>query len=57
VNLLATHREASFEEFIASNEDRLNRELLHRFWTPAVLDSEDAKLRWVPPDKRVLPTI
>jgi len=57
VKLLATHREASFEEFILSNERLLNLELLHRFWTPAVLESEAAKLGWVPPDKKALPAI
>jgi hypothetical protein len=55
VKLLATHDEASFDEFIARNEHRLNLDLLHRFWTPAVLDSEGARLRWVPPDKQALP--
>ncbi len=57
VKLLATHREASFEEFIVSNEHLLRVELLHRFWTPAVLHSEAAKLSWVPPDKKALPAI
>jgi hypothetical protein len=33
--LLATHREASFGEFLASNQHRLDLGLLHRFWTPA----------------------
>ena len=56
VKLLATHREASFEEFIMSNEHLLNLELLHRFWTPSVLNSEAAKVGWVPPDKKALPT-
>jgi len=57
VKLLATHQEATFEEFIVSNEHRLKRELLYRFWTPEVLDSEAAKSGWVPPDKKALPTI
>ena len=57
VKLLATHHEATFEEFITSNEHRLTRELLYRFWTPEVLDSEAAKMGWVPPDKKALPTI
>jgi hypothetical protein len=55
VKLLATHDEASFEEFIANNEHRLNLGLLRRFWTPAVLDSEAAKRGWVPPDIQALP--
>ena len=55
VKLLATHHEPSFAEFLAGNQDRLNVRLLHRFWTPAVLDSEAARLGWVPPDSRPLP--
>jgi len=57
VKLLATHQEASFEDFITCNRHRLNLELLHRFWTPAILDSEAAKLGWIPPDKMPLPAI
>jgi hypothetical protein len=55
VKLLSTHHEASFAEFIANNEHHLNLGLLHRFWTPAVLESEAARLGWVPPDKNALP--
>jgi CDP-diacylglycerol--glycerol-3-phosphate 3-phosphatidyltransferase len=55
VRLLATHQEESFEEFLRVNEARLNRDLLHRFWTPAALDSDSAKSGWLPPDKEPLP--
>jgi hypothetical protein len=55
VKLLATHHEDSFREFLAKNEHRLTVGLLHRFWTPAVLDSEAARLGWVPPDREALP--
>jgi CDP-diacylglycerol--glycerol-3-phosphate 3-phosphatidyltransferase len=55
VKLLATHDEATFAEFIAKNEHRLNVGLLHRFWTPAVLDSQAARSGWVPPDTADLP--
>jgi len=55
VKLLATHDEASFDEFIVKNEHRLDLELLHRFWTPAVLKSEAARYAWVPPDRAALP--
>jgi hypothetical protein len=55
VTLLATHDEASFDEFIARNEHRLNLGLLHRFWTPEVLKSEDARSGWAPPDRAALP--
>ena len=55
VKLLATHHEASFEEFISANEDRLNVGLLHRFWTAEALDSEVARRSWLPPDRAALP--
>jgi hypothetical protein len=55
VKLLATHHETTFQEFLTNNEHRLNAGLLHRFWTPAVLASEAARLDWVPPDKAALP--
>ena len=55
VKLLATHHEARFAEFIANNESRLNPGLPHRFWSPAVLDSEAARSGWVRPDREALP--
>ena len=55
VKLLATHDEASFAEFIARNEHRLDLGLLHRFWTPSVLESDAARMGWVPPDRAALP--
>jgi hypothetical protein len=55
VRLLFTHRESNFAEFIAMNEYRLNQALLHRFWTPSLLDSEAARRGWVPPDRESLP--
>jgi hypothetical protein len=51
VSLLATHEEATFSEFIELNEERLNLELLHRFWSPDVLHSEAARLNWIAPDR------
>jgi len=56
MKLLATHDETSFDEFIARNEHRLNLGLLHRFWTPAALESEGARSGWVSPDRAALPT-
>jgi hypothetical protein len=55
VRLVATHRELTFDEFLTANADRLNVDLLHRFWTPALLAGERAKADWVPPDLRALP--
>jgi hypothetical protein len=56
VRLLATHHEASFNEFLRENEARLSIGLLHRFWTPQVLAGPEARARWVPPDRRELPS-
>lgn len=55
VRLLATHHETSFAEFLKENEARLSIDLLHRFWTPEVLAGPEARVRWVPPDRRDLP--
>jgi hypothetical protein len=55
VRLLATHREPTFDEFLAANSDRLNLDLLHRFWTPELLASDEAKARWIDPDLCELP--
>lgn len=55
VRLIATHSESSFENFIKENESRLNGALLHRFWSPEVLASDEARVAWVPPDRHPLP--
>ena len=55
VRLLSTHHEAEFGEFLVVNEHRLNKELLHRFWTPELLTSDKARRHWVPPDRCALP--
>ena len=55
VKLLATHREASFAEFIKENEPRLNIRLLHQFWSSDAVDSQAARRSWLPPDKAPLP--
>jgi hypothetical protein len=55
VHLLASHREPTFSAFLAKHQGRLNMELLHRFWTPEVLDSPDAREHWLPPDRASLP--
>ena len=55
VHLLATHSENSFHEFLTGNESRLSSNLLHSFWTPEILSSQEARSRWVPPDRRELP--
>jgi len=55
MRLLATHHEASFEEFIAVNGAWLGKDLLHRFWSPEVLMSDEARRAWLPPDRQNLP--
>jgi hypothetical protein len=55
VRLLATHHEDSFEEFLRQNHRRLTKDLLHQFWTPELLASEEARARWTPPDRKQLP--
>ena len=49
--LLSTHNEATFEQFVRDNDYRLTLGLLHRFWTPATLNSEAARCAWIPPDR------
>jgi hypothetical protein len=56
VRLVATHREASFDEFLQANAHRLNADLLHRFWSPKLLASAQAKSGWIAPDLMELPT-
>lgn len=56
VRLLATHAENSFEDFLARNQDRIGKDLLHHYWTPERLNSPEARTSWVPPDRRELPT-
>jgi hypothetical protein len=57
VHLLASHRENSFDEFLAVNESRLTANLLHHFWTPEILAGREARNGWVPPDRQELPAL
>ena len=56
IMLLATHPEPTFSDFLRHNEAWLNKDLLHRFWTPEALASPAAKTSWLPPDRESLPT-
>ena len=56
VRLLGTHRESTFEQFVAQNDDRLSSDLLNEFWTPASLQSDAARKGWVLPDRAPLPS-
>jgi hypothetical protein len=55
VHLLASHDEPNFAEFLSRHSHRLNKDLLHSFWSPAALDSEEARRSWLAPDLRNLP--
>ena len=55
VRLIASHDEPSFDEFLRLNAHRLNKELLHRFWSPELLQSDMARQEWVDPDRLALP--
>jgi hypothetical protein len=55
MKLVATHRDATFDEFYSANAHRLNASTLHRFWSPELLGSPEAKAAWVAPDLAELP--
>ena len=55
VRLIASHAEGSFAEFLAVNEARLGKDLLHRFWSPELQASNRAKVGWVDLDREKLP--
>lgn len=57
MQLLASHDEKDFQEFVDQNEARLNRELLYRYWRPETLHAPDARARWIEPDIRPLPEV
>jgi CDP-diacylglycerol--glycerol-3-phosphate 3-phosphatidyltransferase len=55
VALLASQREATFTDFLRTNEPLLNKALLERYWSPQILYSPEARDAWVPPDRAPLP--
>lgn len=55
VRLIASHDEPTFDEFLSLNQHRLNADLLHRFWSPERLSSEQARAAWLAPDRMPLP--
>lgn len=55
MRLIASHDEPTFDEFLKLNEDRLNKELLYRFWSAERLESEQARREWLAPDRMRLP--
>lgn len=57
VRLLATHHEPTFAQFLEGNRERLSADLLYRFWSPELLQSEQARTHWVDPDRQPLPPL
>jgi hypothetical protein len=55
VRLIASHNEPTFDEFLRLNEHRLNGELMHRFWSTDRLQSDNARKKWLAPDRNQLP--
>ncbi len=55
VHLLHSHPETAFEQFWEANKSRLGKELLHQYWSEALLNGSEARAGWVEPDLRVLP--
>jgi hypothetical protein len=47
----------TFDEFMARNPGLLDRKLLSRHFSGAVLGSADARAAWVEPDLRALPAL
>lgn len=56
VRLIASHDEATFDEFLRLNQHRLNVDLLHRFWSPERLSRSQARAAWLAPDRMPLPS-
>jgi hypothetical protein len=57
MRLLATHTEASFEEFLSRNQARISTGLLNEFWKAETLNSPRAQAEWMEPDIRALPPL
>jgi hypothetical protein len=59
VRLVAVHRAAdaapTFDDFLEGNAGLLDRHLLGRHYSEAVLGSDEARFAWVTPDLRPLP--
>jgi hypothetical protein len=48
---------ASFAELLAACPELLDKNTLHRYYSPELLASESARTQFVPPDRRALPSI
>jgi hypothetical protein len=55
LHLVASHDEASFEDFLRLNADRLVGNPLKRFYSEQLLKNESARQTWVAPDLQPLP--
>jgi hypothetical protein len=47
-------RSGDFDTMIAEHPQMLDKNLLHRYYSPAVLQSSEARERWVEPDREKL---
>jgi len=50
----ALTRSADFETMVAEHPQMLDKHLLNRYYSPAVLQSAEARERWVEPDREGL---
>jgi hypothetical protein len=50
VGLSSKNHDGGFEAMLAAHPQLLDKNLLHRFYSAAVLQSPDARRRWVEPD-------
>ncbi len=48
---------ASFAELLAASPELLDKNTLHRYYSPELLASETARTQFVPPDRKALPSI
>lgn len=55
MQLLSSHHESSFDEFLLRNQARISGPLLNEFWRSETLNSAQARSEWVEPDIKPLP--
>ena len=53
--LLATGGEATLHDWLQAHADELSAETLHHFWSPERLRSDEARARFLLPDREPLP--
>lgn len=48
-------RAVNFNELLASSPELLDKNTLHQYYSPELLDTEAARTQFVPPDRKALP--